>query len=45
MVPTVEAERAKAQHDLAKLGDDPLGTSTGVIASFLNMFGVAKKKK
>lgn len=45
MVPAVEAEKAKAQHELAKMGDDPLGTSTGLIASFLNSFGVGKKKK
>jgi Zn-finger nucleic acid-binding protein len=45
MVPVVEQERAKAQADLAKLGNDPLGTSTGVIASFLGMFGVGQKKK
>ncbi len=38
----VEEEREKAQKELASLGSDPLGTSTGVIGQFLAMFGVRK---
>lgn len=44
MAPILEHEKMKAQAELAKMGDDPLGTSTGVIGSFLTMFGVGKKK-
>ena len=29
---------------LAKMGSDPLNSSTGLIANFLSMFGVGKKK-
>ena len=28
----------------AKMGDDPLNSSPGLIGSFLSMFGVGKKK-
>jgi Zn-finger nucleic acid-binding protein len=48
MRPIVEAERdadrAKMKKELDELGDDPFG-SPGIIASFLALFGIGKKKK
>ncbi len=44
MKPAVEAERLKAKAELDAMGDDPLA-SPGIIASFLALLGVGKKKK
>lgn len=44
MVPVVRAERDKAKAELDAMGDDPFATP-GVIASFLALFGIGKKKK
>jgi Zn-finger nucleic acid-binding protein len=44
MRPIVEAERDQARRELEAMGDDPFG-SPGLIASFLALFGLGKKRK